>query len=249
MRQTGKIIINKVEKPKTKVKNVKTNLVNSKSPSYCQIFEFILVSINRLLIGFVTIYMGWMCLRLKYEDIPFHAVLCTLGFVCLMSEGLLSHYRGNAWTLLCFRTEKSRTHWILQLTGSIIGLVGIGIKCYIEEVHFHTVHGLVGLATAVLLILSLLTGLSALYATEMKHYMQPLCNKAFHNIWGLLTFTLAMISMYTAYETEIFFQHSLDAANYQDFKWLIQSCIVIIWLLTCYGPLWCLIYSKLCRTC
>ncbi|XP_065357448.1 uncharacterized protein LOC135951690 [Calliphora vicina] len=248
MRQTGKIIINKVEKS-PKVKNSKTNLINHNTPTNCQIIEFILVTINRLLIGFVTIYMCWMCLRLKYEDIPFHAVLCTLGFVCLMSEGLLAHYRGNAWTLLCFRTEKTRSHWLLQLIGSIIGIFGIGVKICIEEVHFHTVHGLVGLATAVLLLLSLLSGLSALYANEMKHCMQPLFNKAFHNIWGLLTFTLAMISMYTAYETDIFFQHSLDAANYMDFKWLIQSCIVLIWLLTSYGPLWCLIYTKLCRSC
>ncbi|KAM7351968.1 uncharacterized protein ACRADG_004657 [Cochliomyia hominivorax] len=245
MRQTGKIIINKVEK----ISKPKSVVIKNQTPTKCQIIEFIFVSINRLLIGFVTIYMCWMCLRLNYEEIPFHAVLCTLGFVCLMSEGLLSHYRGNAWTLLCFRTEKSCTHWILQLTGSMVGLFGIGIKMYIEEVHFHTVHGLVGLATSALLVLSLLSGLSALYANEMKLCIQPLFNKAFHNIWGLLTFTMAMLSMYTAYETEIFLQHSLDAANYKDFKWLIQGCIIIIWLLTSYGPLWCLIYTKLWRSC
>ena len=83
----------------------------------------------------------------------------------------------------------------------------------------------------------------------MKDYVQPLLNKATHTIWGLITFTLAMISMYTAYDTSIFFQHSLDAAHYNDFKWLIQSCIVIVWLLSTYGPLWCLIYTKLCNTC
>lgn len=105
-----------------------------------------------------------------------------------------------------------------------------------------------GLVTTFILMLSLLSGLSALFANEMKRFMQPLFNKAFHNIWGLLTFTLAMISMYTAFETDIFFQHSLDAANYNDFKWLIQGCIVIIWLLSSYGPLWCLIYTKFCNS-
>lgn len=78
MRQTGKIIINKVEKS---VK-VKTNAkITHNILTKCEIFEFILISINRLLIGFVTLYMCWMCLRLKKEDIPFHAVLCTIG-VC-----------------------------------------------------------------------------------------------------------------------------------------------------------------------
>ena len=67
-----------------------------------------------------------------------------MQFVCLMSEGLLAHYRGNAWTLLCYRTEKTKAHWLLQLIGSIVGLIGIGIKISIEDVHFHTLHGLVG---------------------------------------------------------------------------------------------------------
>ena len=78
MRQTGKFIINKVEKTPAN-RNDHNN--TTKSITKCQIFEFVLISVNRLLIGFITIYMCWMCLRLQYTDIPFHAVLCTLG-VC-----------------------------------------------------------------------------------------------------------------------------------------------------------------------
>ncbi|XP_075149634.1 uncharacterized protein LOC142223667 [Haematobia irritans] len=238
MRQTGKIVINKVEKTKTPKSG-------PQAPTKFQITEFFLVSINRLLIGFVTIYMCWMCLRLEFPDIPFHAVFCTIGFVCLMSEGLMAHYRGNAWTKLCNRVEKTQTHWILQLLSSIIGLVGVGIKICIEDIHFHTTHGVVGLVASILLLLGLMSGLSALYANEMKNCLQPLFNKAFHNVWGLVTYTVVMFSMYTAYDTDIFIEHSLDAATYDDFKWLIQMSIMTIWMLTIYGPLWCLIYTKL----
>lgn len=75
MRQTGKITINKLPKPS----KPQALIVKNHTPSKCQILEFILVSLNRLLIGFVAIYMCWMCLRLNYRDIPFHAVFCTLG--------------------------------------------------------------------------------------------------------------------------------------------------------------------------
>lgn len=73
MRQTGKIIINKVEKTKGPSKPGHVAITK------CQLFEFCLVSLNRLMIGFVTIYMCWMCLRVEFQDIPFHAVLCTIG--------------------------------------------------------------------------------------------------------------------------------------------------------------------------
>ncbi|XP_013097287.2 uncharacterized protein LOC106080439 [Stomoxys calcitrans] len=242
MRQTGKIVINKVEKTKSPKKS------NPLSPTTCQIIEFGLVSLNRLLIGFVTIYMCWMCLRVELQEIPFHAILCTVGFVCLMSEGLMAHYRGNAWTKLCNRIEKTRTHWLLQLIGSIVGLVGVGIKICIEDIHFHTLHGIVGLVTTILLLLGLVSGLSALYANEMRNFMQPLFNKTLHNMWGLMTYTLVMASMYTAYDTDIFVEYSLDAATYNDFKWLIQISIVGIWALTSYGPLWCLVYTKIWNT-
>ncbi|XP_058985545.1 uncharacterized protein LOC101898948 [Musca domestica] len=238
MRQTGKIVINKVEKQKSPPRP--GQLVVTK----CQILEFLLISLNRLLMGFVCLYMCWMCLRLPLQEIPFHAVFCTIGFVCLMSEGLMAYYRANARTKFCDRSQKTKTHWILQLCGSILGLVGVAIKIGIEEKHFHSVHGIVGLITSVMLLFTLLSGLSALYAHEMKS-IQPMLNKTLHNIWGLLTYTLVMLSMYTAYDTNIFIEYSLDAATYNDFKWLIQISIGSIWLLTIYGPIWCLVYMKL----
>lgn len=44
-----------------------------------QKLEFVLTLVNRLLIGFVTVYLCWMSLRLDSKDIPWHAVFCTLG--------------------------------------------------------------------------------------------------------------------------------------------------------------------------
>lgn len=81
--------------------------------------------------------------------VPFLKYIIILQFVCLMSEGVIAYYRGNACTQLCYRTEKTRTHWMLQVFGSVIGIFGIGVKIYIEQVHFHTLHGLIGKSTGV----------------------------------------------------------------------------------------------------
>ncbi|XP_061402730.1 uncharacterized protein LOC133338576 [Musca vetustissima] len=244
MRQTGKIVINKLEKIKTP-----TNRTGGQVPiTKCQVVEFLLISLNRLLMGFVTLYVCWMCLRLSIEEIPFHAVFCTIGFVCLMSEGLMAYYRANARTKLCDRSQKTKTHWILQLCGSVLGLIGVAIKIWIEDTHFHSIHGIVGLIASILLLFSLLSGLSALYAHEMKKVVQPMLTKTLHSVWGLLTYTAMMLSMFTAFDTNIFIEYSLDAATYNDFKWLIQISIAAIWLLTIYGPIWCLVYTKLWRS-
>ncbi|XP_054743755.1 transmembrane reductase CYB561D2-like [Anastrepha obliqua] len=213
--------------------------------TFTQRLEFVLTLINRLLIGFITIYLCWMSLRLDRKDIPWHAVLCTLGFLCLMSEGLMAYYRGNVWTQVCQRQEKARLHWVLQLCGSIIGLIGIVIKMCLEEVHFHTRHGILGLATMIVLFISLLSGLGSLYATELKSRLQPRVNKALHNIIGLMTFTLAMLSMYYSFETKLFNDYSLDAAAYMDFRHLLEITTIIIFVLSTYGPLWCLFHSRL----
>ncbi|XP_014100981.3 transmembrane reductase CYB561D2 [Bactrocera oleae] len=210
-----------------------------------QKLEFVLTLVNRLLIGFVTVYLCWMSLRLDSKDIPWHAVFCTLGFLCLMSEGLMAYYRGNVWTQVCHRPEKARLHWVLQLCGSIIGLIGIVIKMCLEEVHFHTRHGMIGLATMVILFISLLSGLSSLYAAELKGRLQPRFNKTMHNIIGLMTFTLAMLSMYYSFETQLFNDYSLDASTYMDFRLLLEIITIIIFVLTAYGPMWCLFYSRL----
>ncbi|XP_017486915.1 PREDICTED: cytochrome b561 domain-containing protein 2-like [Rhagoletis zephyria] len=210
-----------------------------------QKLEFVLTLINRLLIGFITIYLCWMSLRLDREHIPWHAVLCTLGFLCLMSEGLMAYYRGNVWTQICQRPEKARLHWMLQLCGAIIGLTGIVIKMCLEEVHFHTLHGILGLATMIVLFISLLSGLGSLYATELKSRVQPRVNKTLHNITGLITYTLAMLSMYFSFETALFNDYSLDASTYVDFRLLLEIITVIIFALSTYGPLWCLFYSRI----
>ncbi|XP_037928190.1 uncharacterized protein LOC119662608 [Teleopsis dalmanni] len=248
MPKTGKFIINSAKEYKNRSIDNRSE-ININVPTLAQRLEFSIAVLNRLLIGFVTFYMCWMCLRLKVKEIPFHALFCTVGFVFLMAEGLMAHYRSNAWSQLCYRPEKTRLHWILQLIGSIVGIIGIGIKICLENKHFYTIHGVLGLVTLILCLVSLASGLSSLYANELKQRLQPIINKAVHNALGLCTFTLAMLSMYYSFETEIFMDYSLDAANYMDFRLLMQIMICLILILSSYGPLWCFLYSKIWKCC
>lgn len=41
--------------------------------------EFVINMVNHILIGFITIYLSWMCIRLNLKKTALHAWLCTIG--------------------------------------------------------------------------------------------------------------------------------------------------------------------------
>ena len=56
---------------------------NSESRQIIQRLEYFLNVLNQICIGFVTIYMSWLCLRTGLAGTGLHAWLVTIGVSCL----------------------------------------------------------------------------------------------------------------------------------------------------------------------
>ncbi|XP_055923570.1 transmembrane reductase CYB561D2-like isoform X2 [Eupeodes corollae] len=194
--------------------------------------EFSLNLLNHIFIGFVTIYMSWMCINLDLKKTALHAWLCTLGFNFLMAEGLMTHYNGNVMLFYYSRKTKTTIHWVLQALGGSLGIVGALLKIIEKPVHFTTIHGKVGLAAMIICGLSMLTGLSALYSQSLKRLLQPLLNKSVHNFLGISGFVLAMVAQYYGYETRFFMFQTDDS-----FRTMMQVVTIFSIICCCLGPL------------
>lgn len=61
-----------------------------------------------------------------------------------MAQATLSLTSQNGWSTRLKLVDKRRAHWILQLVGSIMAIVGSIIKSLDKPVNFNTLHGKFG---------------------------------------------------------------------------------------------------------
>lgn len=107
-----------------------------------------------------------------------------------MAEGILTFYSANAWCRLHGRRTNKHLHWVLQVVGAAMSIAGCVIEYYDNTRHLRSIHSVVGLISLVFLFVTLLNGLSAMWATEMRAWVKPVYNKFFHNLCGLLAFII-----------------------------------------------------------
>lgn len=111
-----------------------------------------------------------------------------------MAEAILSFYSENSWTKMTKRSTKRYLHVILQIIGSGMALTGIFIYIIDREnrgkIHFNSTHGILGLISLTLLIITCLNGATAFFAVRMKMVIKPVYNKMFHNVMGISAFTV-----------------------------------------------------------
>lgn len=111
-----------------------------------------------------------------------------------MAEAILTFYSENSWTKMTKRSTKRYLHVILQIIGS--GMAIVGIVIYIIDrgdrgkAHFNSTHGILGLISLIFLIITCLNGATAFFAIRMKMVIKPIYNKMFHNVMGILAFTV-----------------------------------------------------------
>ncbi|KAM7351693.1 transmembrane reductase CYB561D2-like isoform 1-T2 [Cochliomyia hominivorax] len=206
---------------------------NSESRQIIQRFEYFLNVLNQICIGFVTIYMSWLCLHNGLVRTGLHAWLVTIGFSFLMAEAVMCHYNHNVLTFNYRRNTKTTIHWVLQVLGGSTGIAGVLVKCIQKNFSLHSIHGKLGFAAFILCCISFLSGLSALFSTRIKRLVSPLLNKTFHNVLGLGTFAVALSSQYYGYETGYFSRK----APSNDFIVLMKCLTLISLVLSCLGAL------------
>uniref|UniRef100_A0A1I8QCY6 ascorbate ferrireductase (transmembrane) n=1 Tax=Stomoxys calcitrans TaxID=35570 RepID=A0A1I8QCY6_STOCA len=198
-----------------------------------QRIEYLLNVINRICIGFVTIYMSWMCLRMGLAGTALHAWLVTIGFSFLMAEAIMCHYNHNVLTFNYRRTTKTTMHWMLQSLGGACGIAGVLIKCIQKGFLLQSTHGKLGFAAFILCCISMLSGLAALYSVRVKKFLSPLLNKTFHNVLGIATFAVALVAHFYGYNTGFFSRKSPS----NDFTILMKVLTLMTLCLSSWGPL------------
>ncbi|XP_059620461.1 uncharacterized protein LOC132264325 [Phlebotomus argentipes] len=157
-------------------------------------------NLNHILVGFVCIYITYGSFKTGYSTLTLHTILCTLGYQLLMAEGILALAPGNVWSHFFTRRTKTILHWILQAIGALFALVGMIVEYRTRNRHFGSLHAKLGLASGVFLIITLVNGITNLYAKELSRFIRPVFQRFFHNLMALATFVLGMASLYYGYE-------------------------------------------------
>ncbi|XP_028037623.1 cytochrome b561 domain-containing protein 2-like [Bombyx mandarina] len=129
----------------------------------------------------------------------FHPILMSLGWVIIMTSAI------NAITPGDFATEwmpirlRSARHWLLQVVGFIFITAGFFVilinKIINGKDHFTSLHAKFGLSSLILMLVTMMGGLGALYSLKLKNYLAPIYTKLLHASIGLLTFVLGVITI------------------------------------------------------
>lgn len=109
----------------------------------------------------------------------------------------MSLYSQNMWSKSYDRKKQRTLHWVLQAIGSSIAIFGIVLEYISREKkgkkHFKEGHGLVGLIAAILTIITMLNGVSALWSVNFYKYIKPAYLKLIHNLNGIAAFVCGKI--------------------------------------------------------
>lgn len=73
-----------------------------------------------------------------------------------MAVAILSLSTANNWSIPLSRKHRLRAHWILQLLGSALGIIGSALEINNKTVHFNSVHGQLGKISCDFLVLMFL---------------------------------------------------------------------------------------------
>ncbi|XP_055923575.1 uncharacterized protein LOC129954006 isoform X2 [Eupeodes corollae] len=173
---------------------------------------------------FVAVYMSYMCFKLKLKKTAFHAWFCSIGYCCLMAEGMMTFYEGNVLTHPFDNYTKTTIHLILSAIGGLMGMIGSLQKFLEVKRHFTTFHGKIGLFSTCLCFFSFTSGIASLFIEEPK--------KVVHTMISLVVFIAGMWAQYTGYETS-FFKRKVDV----DMKLLFKFLVIVIVVLSCISPM------------
>ncbi|XP_067000355.1 transmembrane reductase CYB561D2 [Anabrus simplex] len=155
-------------------------------------------ALNHLLIAGITIYIIANSFE-KYSLFSWHPSCMTVGTFLLMAEAVMALSPDNILTTKLGRQSKVRMHWILQAIAAVlifIGFLTIVInKNKHNKNHFQSVHAILGLITFILVILTSLGGVFALYSVKFRQLVKPVTVKLMHNIIGIITYFIGAVCL------------------------------------------------------
>ncbi|PZC77755.1 hypothetical protein B5X24_HaOG202999 [Helicoverpa armigera] len=160
-------------------------------------FQISLNLLSHILIGIIVgVAITFACRGgLPLNATSIHIVLCVIGYQLLMAQAILSLSPHNSWSAHLKMVDKRRAHWVLQILGSVLAIVGSFIKIVDKPIHWNSYHGQFALVALVFTVVSMVNGLTSLYAYELRKFIPAKLSKLTHICFGVVGFATAGISL------------------------------------------------------
>lgn len=162
---------------------------------------------TRCAIAGILVYVSWIAL-VNYSWFTWHVILCTLGYIPLMAESVMLFTGDDLWTRQLSRTAKYTVHGVIVTVATIIIIVGDALVFHYLEpgYHLYTAHGITGLVSLILILLSVPAGLIIKYHREVSPHLPigVIWFKALHNLLGIAGYLVGIISLGFAFYTNWF---------------------------------------------
>uniref|UniRef100_A0A182QGU3 ascorbate ferrireductase (transmembrane) n=1 Tax=Anopheles farauti TaxID=69004 RepID=A0A182QGU3_9DIPT len=136
-----------------------------------------------------------------------HVLLTGIGFIVLMATGIFI-LRGHRLVQRATYTTRRTIHWIVQsiavafiLTGTVLQYINREMK---HKHHFTSAHSIVGLVSVAFIVVSLASGMVALFGWELRKRLKPLWSKRLHRAAGVVGFLAGIAALGLAYDKHIF---------------------------------------------
>ncbi|XP_072379692.1 transmembrane reductase CYB561D2-like [Diabrotica undecimpunctata] len=184
----------------------------------------------RFLTASLFLYCCWVPFQYLGGWFSYHVILCTFGYLPLMAEAIMMFVGDDIWSKNLSRKAKYAIHGYLITFATIITIIGnILVFVYIQPgYHLYTAHGITGLISMIILIISCVLGLAVNYPTEAGRIIsiRNVTFKFIHNISGLLGYGIGIMSLCFGYFT-VWFMYFNGAES----RWaaLILTILVSIW--------------------
>ncbi|XP_057664335.1 transmembrane reductase CYB561D2-like isoform X2 [Diorhabda carinulata] len=215
---------------------VKMEGINIKSTAN----RFIINYTVRFVSASLFVYSCWIPFQYLGGWFSYHVILCTFGYIPLMAEAIMLFVGDDIWSKNLSRRAKYTVHGILITVATLITIVGnVLVFVYIEPgYHLYTAHGITGLVSMIILIISIILGLAVHYPKSTKRIvsLRPVTFKFLHNISGLMGYGIGIISLCFGYFTDWF-----KYFNGAESRWvaLIFTMAVSLWPLNgAFVSLW-----------
>ncbi|KAL1513796.1 hypothetical protein ABEB36_003157 [Hypothenemus hampei] len=176
-----------------------------------------------------------------------HLVCSTAAYVPLMAVSIILFSEDNVTTLYIPRTSRNWVHGVLLLISTLLVTIGIGVETHLKNLnngkHFvsnHAILGkisknlfkiiviiLLGLASWILVFVSVLLGVAAAQTRNLSKYVRPIVTKFIHNLLGISAFLIGMVSIW--YERRAFQRYGLPESALSIFE--VGFVFITIWSL------------------
>ncbi|KAJ8962910.1 hypothetical protein NQ318_001321, partial [Aromia moschata] len=162
----------------------------------------------RFIFGALVIYSCWIPLQKMEGWFSWHIILCTFGYIPLMAESIMLFVGDELWSRQLSRKSKYMVHGILVSVGTFFTIVGNALvfRYLSPGYHLYTAHGITGLVSMIILIISLFLGYAVNYSDQVRRFipMRPVWYKLIHNVVGMLGYAIGIASLCFGYYTRWF---------------------------------------------